>query len=51
MKRVLLAGGSGQIGTYLSNMLLEKGYTVSLLSRRKLLLDKIPTYLWNEEKK
>ena len=51
MKRVLIAGGSGQIGKYLSNRLLEKGYSVSLLSRKKLLIDEIPTYLWDVEKK
>ena len=51
MKRVLIAGGSGQIGKYLSNRLLEKGYSVSLLSRKKLLIDKIPTYLWDVENK
>ncbi len=51
MKRVLIAGGSGQIGKYLSNRLLERGYSVSLLSRKKLLIDKIPTYLWDVENK
>lgn len=51
MKRVLIAGGSGQIGKYLSNRLLEEGYNVSLLSRKKLLIDEIHTYLWDVEKK
>lgn len=51
MKRILIAGGSGQIGKYLSNKLLEKGYAVSVLSRKKLFLNKIHTYLWNVEKK
>lgn len=51
MKRVLIAGGSGQIGKYLSNRLLEEGYSVSLLSRKKLLIDEIHTYLWDVEKK
>lgn len=51
MSRVLIAGGSGQIGRYLSNSLLKKGYTVSLLSRKEIEIDKISTYLWNVNKR
>ncbi len=51
MKTILIAGGSGQIGNYLSNSLLKKGYNVSLLSRQKLSLDKITTHIWNVEKR
>lgn len=50
MKTVLIAGGSGQIGSYLSSKLRAKGFRVALLSRRKLILDEIATYLWNVEK-
>ena len=50
MKTVLIAGGSGEIGKYLSKVLLEKGFKVSLLSRRRRLLDKISTFTWNVEK-
>jgi len=50
MKSVLIAGGSGQIGSYISSKLLAKGYRVYLLSRRELILDEIPTYLWDVEK-
>ena len=51
MKRVLLAGGSGQIGTYLSAKLIEKGYSVSILSRREILRENVSSYLWNVERK
>jgi len=34
MKNVLIAGGSGMIGSELSNLLKEKGYTVKILSRK-----------------
>ncbi|TRX39258.1 TIGR01777 family oxidoreductase [Flavobacterium restrictum] len=34
-KNVLITGGSGFIGKYLTAMLLEKGYSVSILSREK----------------
>jgi len=33
MPNILITGGTGMIGTALSRMLLEKGYTVTLLSR------------------
>lgn len=32
-KNVLISGGSGFIGKYLTNLLIEKGFTVSILSR------------------
>ncbi|MDA3860744.1 MAG: TIGR01777 family oxidoreductase [Melioribacteraceae bacterium] len=50
MKTILIAGGSGQIGIYLGERLIEKGYRVSILSRRKIYFDKIQTYLWDVEK-
>jgi len=50
MKKVLIAGGSGQIGIYLSKILIEKGYRVSILSRRKIYFERMQTYLWDVEK-
>jgi|GEM_PF-5608575 len=35
MKKIILAGGSGFIGSYLSKRFLEKGYKVVVFSRRK----------------
>ena len=34
-KNVLISGGSGFIGKQLTNLLIEKGYSVSILSRNK----------------
>ncbi len=45
-KNVLIAGGSGLIGSALSNHLSENGYNVSILSRRTS-LNKYKTYYWN----
>ncbi len=49
MKTVLIAGGSGLVGQRLSELLTEKNYKVILLSRRKNLQAKFPTYQWNLE--
>jgi uncharacterized protein len=51
MQNVLITGGSGMIGTRLSQQLLEKGYSVSIFSREKKMLEGIKVYLWNPEKK
>jgi uncharacterized protein len=48
---VLITGGTGLIGRYLTTMLLEKGYNVSLLSRKENLSGKPGVYKWNPEKK
>jgi len=48
-KRVLITGGSGSVGTRLSQLLLENGYEVAHLSRSKTNLPNIQTYLWNVE--
>ncbi|MFT4698266.1 MAG: hypothetical protein ACI9SJ_001408 [Flavobacteriaceae bacterium] len=47
MKSVLITGGSGLIGTTLSNKLLEKGYKVSHLSRSKSNNGQINSYIWD----
>jgi len=48
---VLITGGTGLIGKRLSAMLLEKGYSVSFLSRGKTdISGTIKTYHWNPEK-
>jgi uncharacterized protein (TIGR01777 family) len=47
MKRVLITGGTGLIGTRLSELLTEKGYEVAHLSRTKSSADKYLTYIWD----
>ena len=49
--RILITGGSGLIGSRLTEMLLEKGYTVSYLGRKKNPDIKAFTYLWDPLKK
>jgi uncharacterized protein (TIGR01777 family) len=47
-KNVLITGGTGFIGRYLTEKLLEKGYTVSILSREsKASTDKVSYYIWD----
>lgn len=47
-KNVLITGGTGFIGRYLTEKLLEKGYTVSILSRNsKPSTDKVFYYIWD----
>lgn len=47
-KNVLISGGSGFIGKYLSDLLIEKGYSVSILSRsKKLNTSDISYYQWD----
>ena len=48
-KRVLITGGSGSVGTRLSQLLLDNGYEVAHLSRSETNLPNIQTYLWNVE--
>lgn len=51
MKNVLITGGTGLVGTRLTEMLLEKGCSVSLLDRKKTdLTGKIKRYHWDAEK-
>jgi len=49
MESVLIAGGSGTIGKYLSKKLIENGFNVNLLSRTNKSINGITTYLWNIE--
>lgn len=50
-KRVLISGGSGLIGMHLTSLLLEKGYTVSHLSRKASQFGKVRVYRWDPEKR
>ncbi|MEO6150156.1 MAG: TIGR01777 family oxidoreductase [Mucilaginibacter sp.] len=50
MKHILLTGGTGLLGTQLTNLLLSKGYTVSHLSRGPGKDARIQTFLWDIEK-
>jgi uncharacterized protein (TIGR01777 family) len=46
-KHILITGGTGLVGKHLTNLLLEKGYTVSHLSRKKSDNPKVKTFLWD----
>lgn len=46
-KRILITGGQGLIGTYLSKKLLLKGYEVSILSRSEQNLQDVSSYTWD----
>ena len=48
-KSVLITGGSGLIGSYLSSLLLSKGYRVSFLSRKNRPDSRIPVFRWDPE--
>lgn len=47
---ILITGGSGLIGSHLTNTLLEKGYRVSHLSRSPGKDARVQTFLWDVEK-
>ena len=47
---VLITGGSGLIGTRLTELLMTKGFSVTHLSRKSNPLSKIKTFEWNVEK-
>ena len=49
MKKILIAGGTGLIGTHLSQLLKNKGYKVAHLSRRANLNAEFLTYAWQPE--
>lgn len=49
-QHILITGGSGLIGKHLTNQLLEKGYTVSNLSRKTGNDQRVTTYLWDVNK-
>ncbi len=50
MKKVLIAGGTGLVGTHLSQLLNDKGYEVVHLSRKKNPKATYPTFVWDTEK-
>ena len=45
--KILLVGGTGLIGSFLKNKLIEEGYSVNILSRRK--SKNSQTFLWNND--
>jgi uncharacterized protein (TIGR01777 family) len=49
-QKVLITGGTGLIGSRLTELLLEKGYEVAYLSRRKSEGTRVRAYLWDLEK-
>lgn len=51
MKTVLITGGTGLVGTRLTEMLLAKGYAVAHLSRSAGKNPHVKTFLWNVEKR
>jgi uncharacterized protein (TIGR01777 family) len=48
---VLITGGSGLIGKYLTSSLLDAGYKVSHLSRNAKLSGKVKVFMWDPEKR
>jgi uncharacterized protein len=50
MKNILIAGGTGLVGSRLSHILRGMDYTVSHLSRRENLNAEFPAYAWDVEK-
>lgn len=50
MKKVLISGGTGIVGTTLSEKLSERGYEVCILSRKKNPESKFKSYSWILEK-
>jgi len=48
---ILITGGSGLIGRYLTSLLLSSGYSVSHLSRGRSINGDVPTFSWDPEKK
>jgi len=47
---VLITGGSGLVGRYLTSLLLSEGYTVSHLSRNHNFTGRVRVFRWNPEK-
>ncbi|MEM1220751.1 MAG: NAD-dependent epimerase/dehydratase family protein, partial [Bacteroidota bacterium] len=50
MKTILIAGGSGLVGSRLSQLLAEQKYEVRHLSRRPSSKSEFPTFVWDLEK-
>ena len=49
-KHILITGGTGLVGKPLTQLLLDKGYTVSHLSRKAANIPPVKTFLWDVEK-
>ncbi|GAA4845527.1 TIGR01777 family oxidoreductase [Algivirga pacifica] len=49
-KNVLITGGTGLLGQAITDILLNKGYSVSYLSRKARTGDKVKYYQWDPEK-
>lgn len=49
-KNILITGGTGLVGKHLTKLLLDKGYTVSHLSRKAGNVPKVKTFLWDVPK-
>ena len=47
---ILITGGSGLVGRYLTSLLLENGYLVSHLSRKQDQFGRVRVYRWDPEK-
>ncbi len=50
MENILISGGSGLVGSYLSVKLIERGYKVSLFSRNANTNSHLKMYNWNISK-
>ncbi len=50
MQNILITGGTGLIGSRLTTFLLEKGYQVAYLSRRKENIPNVKVYQWDIQK-
>lgn len=50
MKHILITGASGLIGTRLTGLLLQKGYSVSHVGRSRR-IDKVKSFVWDVNKK
>jgi len=50
MKNILITGGSGMVGTRLTEMLLKDGHAVSHLTRSRNSKSGVKTWLWNPRK-
>ena len=48
--KVLISGGSGMIGRYLTSLLLAEGFTVAHLSRQQNQFGKVRVFRWDPEK-
>ncbi len=46
-KNILITGGTGLVGKQMTTLLLEKGYKVSYLSRKKQVIPGVKVYTWN----